>query len=335
MIIIYHLIKIEKGGGFMQYKTKEEELANRLFELDEAVYECSKSKLGKVFSASQNVAVTQGIKDLQLGRRKDLINSLTLIENMLKTITDNKDYDKLYQEFLALEEETNQYIENHDEYDAAMTAYNLEARYRKIADRHRIICIGREFGSGGHEIGYKLAKKLGIAFYDKEIFELAADKIDVEDETLKEEDENVRGGLFVGKKIAKNLINYRGLPTGDALFFKQSELITKIAQKEDCVILGRCADVVLEQQGIPAFSVYIGAPFEARVHRKMIIENLTEAEAESLVRQSDKSRKNYYNYYTGRHWGHAGNYDLCVNSACFGIDGTIEIISNMIETAHM
>ena len=93
--------------------------------------------------------------------------------------------------------------------------------------------------------------------------------------------------------------------------------------------------MILENQGIPAFSVYIGAPFEARIRRKMMIEKLSEEEAESLVRQMDKQRKNYYNYYTGRHWGHAGNYDLCVNSACFGIDGSVEIICNMIEASHI
>ena len=118
----------------------------------------------------------------------------------------------------------------------------------------------------------------------------------------------------------------KGQPAEDILFEMQSQVILELARMGPCIIVGRCADVVLRAAGIPTVSLFICAPFEDRVKRRMEIEGIGQKEAEDAVRKIDKRRKKYYDTYTGRNWGTPENYDFCINSSVRGIEGTVEQI---------
>jgi cytidylate kinase len=130
----------------------------------------------------------------------------------------------------------------------------------------------------------------------------------------------------------RDFSKYHGLPEKDALFFNQSNLIRDLARYEDCIIMGRCADVVLTNNNIPHISIYITAPLEQRIHRVMLInEGLTEKQAKKMVNRIDRNHVHYYKNYTGRVWGKSSNYDLCINSACYGIEGSVDLILRMLN----
>ena len=114
----------------------------------------------------------------------------------------------------------------------------------------------------------------------------------------------------------------QGQSAEDVLFQMQSEIIRELAEKEDCIIVGRCADLVLTGQDVDCLSLFICAPFEWRVHHRMELENLDEKAARTLVEKTDAQREKYYTHYTGRPWGLPENYDICINSARLGIDRT-------------
>ena len=115
------------------------------------------------------------------------------------------------------------------------------------------------------------------------------------------------------------------------MFFEQSNLICELAKKEDMIVIGRCADVVLTGQHIPHISIFITAPFAQRVSRMMEVKNMDIKQAISMIRKMDHKHQNYYHSYTGKHWGDAINYDLCINSACYGIEESVELIERLIN----
>jgi cytidylate kinase len=125
---------------------------------------------------------------------------------------------------------------------------------------------------------------------------------------------------------------YHGLSKRDAVFFNQSDLICDMAKKESFIVMGRCADVILTNNRIPHISIFITAPFEQRLRRIMEINRLDEKKARRLLKQVDRQHMQYYKFYTGRKWGNAVNYDLCVNSAAYGIEGSVEFIKRMLES---
>ena len=124
---------------------------------------------------------------------------------------------------------------------------------------------------------------------------------------------------------------YHGLSKKDASFFRQSALICELAKEEDMIVMGRAADVVLTGQHIPHISIYITAPFAIRVRRMMELKNLDLKQAINLVRKMDHKHQDYYHSFTGKRWGDAINYDLCINSACYGIDESVELIGRLIN----
>lgn len=194
-----------------------------------------------------------------------------------------------------------------------------------------IICIGREFGSGGHEIGKEVAEKLGLQLYDRDLIDKAAEKIiAMPKEVLEKADEKKHNPWLhqVWYDIPNEELN--GMTANDTLHQAYNSIIRELAEKGDCVFVGRCADYILEQAGIEHMSLFIDAPFEWRVKRKMKQLSIDEKTAETLVRKKDKDRKSYYNYYTGRNWGKAHNYDLCINSSRLGIEATAEKLTKMI-----
>ena len=189
-----------------------------------------------------------------------------------------------------------------------------------------IIALGRQFGSGGREIGKHLAEKLQVRCYDRELITLAAQKAEVREELFAGKEEKAPNPwLFTGVYEGGPQVR-KGQPAEDILFEMQSQVILELAQMGPCIIVGRCADVVLRAAGIPTVSLFICAPFEDRVKRRMEIEGIGQKEAEDAVRKIDKRRKKYYDTYTGRNWGTPENYDFCINSSVRGIEGTVEQI---------
>ena len=189
-----------------------------------------------------------------------------------------------------------------------------------------IIALGRQFGSGGREIGKHLAEKLQVRCYDRELITLAAQKAEVREELFAGKEEKAPNPwLFTGVYEGGPQVR-KGQPAEDILFEMQSQVILELAQMGPCIIVGRCADAVLRAAGIPVISLFICAPFEDRVRRRMEIEGIGQKEAEDTVRKLDKRRKKYYDTYTGRNWGTPENYDFCINSSVRGIEGTVEQI---------
>ncbi len=195
-----------------------------------------------------------------------------------------------------------------------------------------IVTVGREFGSGGHEVGKRLAKDLGISFYDQEFIEMAVQKTGFHEDYVKDNEEKapdfVSGALFTGMEM------YQPSPY-DRIQAEEYKLIREIAAKESCVIVGRAADYILSDQS--HVSVFLFAPLADRVNRKMALlspedaAKVTPAAMEKIVKQMDKRRKRYYEYYTDTKWGARDSYDLLINTSRSGIDGAVKIIKTYIE----
>ncbi len=195
-----------------------------------------------------------------------------------------------------------------------------------------IITIGREFGSGGHEIGARVAKRLGIAFYDKELISLAAEKSGLSDEFIEQHEQRSHGsflaGLAASATFTSGYFSPQNMPLSESIFISQAQVIRDLAEKESAVIVGRCADYILSGRE-NTINIFIFAPMEKRVQRVMEVYSLDEAEAMKKLSTSDKERGNHYFRYTDRKWGKAQNYDLCINSALLGLDKTADMIVDL------
>lgn len=188
-----------------------------------------------------------------------------------------------------------------------------------------IIAIGREFGSGGREIGMKLAEKLGIPFFDKEIIRKAAEDSGIVESVMDYYDEHHSSPIFATGSI---LFDIYQMPMSDRVYLEQSKAIKSIAEKGSCVIVGRCADVVLEKN--PGLvRIFICADMEDRIARKReVLKDKSDAQIESHIRSVDRKRAKYYSYYTDQKWGEAKHYDICINSSLLGIDGTVDLVAD-------
>ena len=162
--------------------------------------------------------------------------------------------------------------------------------------RNRIICIGRECGSGGHEVAVRLAERLGIRAYEKDLLHLACQYGGLDVKTLESSDERATNPYLFQTVHEGNHRVTRGLPTSEVLFQLQSHEICRIAREESCVFVGRCANYVLRDLDVSVLSVLIRAPEEQRVERKMRLENLSRQKAKRLVRRLDAQRKKYYEH---------------------------------------
>ncbi len=208
-----------------------------------------------------------------------------------------------------------------------------------------VIVIGRQFGSGGHEIGVKLAEKLGIPLYDKEILAHIAEEQGITPERLHKMDENLRGNhlLNVGIQAQKFNIYNVGLLfetdtstmiSRDQVYEWQAEKIRELADQGPCIIIGRCADDVLrDDPGL--ISVFITAPLIVREERiARLYPNHPRENYEShieFIQKMDKARANYYSFHTDREWADMGNYHLCLDSSKLGIDGTVDLLAAYVE----
>lgn len=196
----------------------------------------------------------------------------------------------------------------------------------------KIITIGRQFGSGGREIGEKLAQKLNYTFYDKNLIILAAEKGGMSHETLGAADEKaVNPWLYAAMTQTGQTSINMNISTNDTLFALQSQIIKDIAKTENAVIVGRCSDYILRNEEVELLNVFIYAPTEARVKRIMERMEVTEQQALQLIKKNDKQRKCYYDFYTDKKWASHSSYDLNIDSNRFGVDKAVEIIAKAIE----
>lgn len=203
-----------------------------------------------------------------------------------------------------------------------------------------IITIARQYGSGGREIGERVAELLGIPLYDKQLITDAAAKGSLNEEVIRSADESAANSLLYTLAMGSNHygaamhFGYK-MPLNDKLFILQSEVIKEYAEKGSCVIIGRCADYVLRDDH-DVFRLFIYGDLE---HRK---ERVRERHPEikpnqviDVINKTDKRRASYYNFYTGSKWGRYDNYDMAVNSSTLGIEGTAQLICaairNLIE----
>lgn len=193
---------------------------------------------------------------------------------------------------------------------------------------HKIICISREFGSGGHIIGETLAKNLGIGFYDRNLLDMAVNYGEITSGALDKADEKATKPWFYRLLYEGNDKVEKEKPASETLFQLQRDVIKEIAAKEDCVIIGRCSAETLKEEDAKVMNVYIVAPLEYRIRHKMIQEKLSEKETAILTRRVDKEREYYYNFYTNKEWGNPLNYDMTLNSEKLGEEKIIEILTD-------
>ena len=185
-----------------------------------------------------------------------------------------------------------------------------------------IICICRQYGSGGRFIGKLLAEKLNIPCYDKEIIHEASKKTNMNSVVVESNDEvpySIMYSVFQG-----------GQPINQQVFLAQFDAIRELANNGSCVIVGRCADYILEDRD-NVVSIFITAPIEERIRRATEFYKFDSAKALKAIKKVDKKRKDYYNFYTNRKWGEASNYDLTLNSR-IGVDKCVDVIVKYIES---
>ena len=197
-----------------------------------------------------------------------------------------------------------------------------------------IITIGREFGSAGREIGYKIAKDFGIKLYDKEMLNRAAKESGICEELFEAHDEKPTNSFLYSLVMDTYSLGYSSggytdMPINHKVFLAQFDAIKKIASEGPCILVGRCADYALEEFD-NVLTVFIHANMEARIRRIARIYNLTDAKAKEMIQKTDKQRSSYYNYYTNKKWSDAESYDICLDSSVLGIDGTAEAIKHLV-----
>ena len=204
-----------------------------------------------------------------------------------------------------------------------------------MAKTNTIITIGREYGSAGRQIGYKVAEDLGIKLYDRELLERAAKESGICEELFETHDEKPTNSFLYSLVMDSYSFgypssSYTDMPINHKIFLAQFDTIRKIASEGPCILVGRCADYALEEFD-NVLSVFIHADMDARIRRIARIYDLTDAKAKDMIRKTDKQRSSYYNYYTNKRWGDANSYQFCLDSSKLGIEGTVDAILKLIE----
>ena len=192
----------------------------------------------------------------------------------------------------------------------------------------RIITISREFGSGGRFIGEEVAKKLGIAYYDKNIINEIAEKSGLSPEYIRENAElSPKKGLFAYAFAGRDIT---GKSVEDMVYEAQRKVILDLAGKEPCVIIGRNADFILKDRD-DVLNVFIHGDMPEKIKRITGLYNVKEKEAVKMMADTDKRRRTNYNFYTDQNWGKASNYTLCLNSSQLGYDRCEMIIMECVK----
>lgn len=193
-----------------------------------------------------------------------------------------------------------------------------------------VITIARQYGSGGREIGEKVAEALGIKTYDRELITMAAQNSGLHEDILERADETATNSLLYTLAMGSNAFGVAGhfgyhMPINDKLFVLQSDVIREAVENEPCVIVGRAANYVLRDNP-KLLSVFVYADLAERKRRVMERHDVSEGKALDVINKTDRRRSSYYNYYTGNKWGKLTEYDLAINSSLLGIDGSAAVI---------
>lgn len=321
----------------MEFNNKEiRDLAEKIYNLDSEVYEVLGSSLGRVFNGDKERCITDIMQLLHERRQGYKVRGeLALISNMARTITDKNKrkeimikYDQILQEVMSIPTS----FGDGDILDpkiADLNTMNLGERFGE--NDHLIICIGRTYGCGGNEIGFKLADELKMNFYDVSIMNEVLRRM--EGDYVPEEASAFSETKRTPIQWIKEFVRYHGLSKSDIQFFDSSKLLVQKAKEEDFIVMGRFADAVLTNNHIPHISIFITAPERRRIQRIIAINNgaLNAKQAKQLIEREDKRHHKKYKFYTGRKWSKASNYDLCINSASYGIQGSVDLIRKMIR----
>lgn len=199
--------------------------------------------------------------------------------------------------------------------------------------KNYFITIGRQFGSNGHTIGKMLAKKLNIAFFDKELINIASEKSGLGKEFFENADEksshSLLGGLFGLRNSMLDEVYSNNYLCNETLFEIQSEVIRDIAKQQSAVFIGRCADYILKDE-LNCINIFIHADIEEKIKTVSHNYQISDKESLLLIQKTDKQRAAYYNYYTSKEWGKSTSYDLCINASLFGLEKTMNIIHHSI-----
>ena len=199
-----------------------------------------------------------------------------------------------------------------------------------------VVTIARQYGSGGREIGERVAEMLGFPLIDKELIKDAASKSELNEDIIKNADESAANSLLYTLAMGSNVLGttihfgYK-MPINDKLFILQSDAIKEYAANGSCVIIGRCADYVLRDEP-NLFRIFIYGDLDHRKERVAARHpEIKNTQIIDVINKTDKRRSSYYNFYTGRKWGKYDNYDMAVNSSTFGIEETARIIAAAVQ----
>ena len=200
-------------------------------------------------------------------------------------------------------------------------------------NKHIIICVGRQLGSGGHDIARMLALDFNAKYYDRELLNLAAKESGFSEKVFEMNDERkgfLKGLFNLGSPNVNSGSVYNSSISQESLFKFQSDVIKKAADEDSCVFVGRCADYVLRERD-DMVSVFITATKRFRIDQIMAKQNLDVAGANKFINQRESQRAAYYNYYTGKKWGAAEHYDLCIDASVLGLQATEKFIADFIR----
>ena len=196
-----------------------------------------------------------------------------------------------------------------------------------------VITVGRQYGSGGREIGTMLAERLGFTYYDDLLLKKAAEESGLCEELFHSFDERPKSFLY---SIALDPYSFSMSGLGSRGSIEQQvylatyDTIKKLADKGPCVLIGRCADYALKDRS-DVINLFITAPLDNRVERVAKRNGISPDEAKDRIRKTDKSRASYYNFYSGKEWGDARSYDLCIDSSLLGVEGTVELLETLVR----
>lgn len=202
-------------------------------------------------------------------------------------------------------------------------------------NKNYVINIGRQLGSGGHEIGEKLSVRLGIDLYDNELISVASEKSGLCKEFFERADEEASQGVF-GALSNLHLAFVEGsapsasMLSNNSLFKIQSDVIRMIAAAKSCIFMGRCADYILRDNPLH-LNFFVTADFDDRIARICAKRNISVDAAKTAIEKCDRKRAEYYNYYSAKTWGAAESYDLCINSSVFGVDKTADFLFDFVQ----
>ena len=200
-----------------------------------------------------------------------------------------------------------------------------------------IITVGRQFGSGGREIGKMVADKYGIKYYDKELLSRAAKESGFCEEMIQNHDERPTNSFLYNLvmdtySFGYNASSFVEMPISHKVFLAQFDTIKKIAEEGPCVIVGRCADYALSDfDNVLNLFIQADEDFTIKRIKERFADVTTDEKAREMMNKKDKQRQSYYNYYSSKKWGRADSYDLSINSSILGIEGTVKFITQYIE----